>query len=184
MVHAWAPSYRGILNSERKVLARMLRLVGIELGEACAMRGWERTCYARRMNDTALWAAFAVSSLTPQQWAHETHVRTAFLFSQRFDIDEAHLRLRAGIIRLNERHGLVETSARGYFETLTRAWLVLVSDARRRTGALTSTALLTSCPELMDRGLALRHYSKGLLGTARARAIFVEPDLSPLPYVP
>jgi hypothetical protein len=99
------------------------------------------------MEDTALWAAFTNSALTHEQWTHETHVRSAFLCLQRFDLDEAHLRLRAGSILLNQRHGLVETSARGYFETLTRAWLVLVADARRRSGALTSTELLTSCPE-------------------------------------
>ena len=135
------------------------------------------------MDDAGLWAAFASSALTHAQWTHETHVRTAFLFLQRFELDEAHLRLRAGIIRLNERHGLVETSARGYFETLTRAWLVLVSDARKRRGALTSADLLGRCPELTDRGLALRHYSKELLSSARARAIFVAPDLAPLPDV-
>jgi hypothetical protein len=71
--------------------------------------------------------------------------------------------MRAGIIRLNERHGLVETSVRGYFETLTRAWVVLVADARRRS-------LVTSSAEL--------------LATPRARSIFVAPDLLSLPEVP
>jgi hypothetical protein len=33
----------------------------------------------------------------------------------------------------------------------------------------------------MDRTLLARHYSRELLASARARAIFVEPDLSPLP---
>src|SRR3954469_4639878 len=131
------------------------------------------------MDDAVLWAAFSESRLTHQEGTHETHVRTAFLFSMRFDIDEAHLRLRAGIIRLNERHGLIETAVRGYFETLTRAWLVLVFDARLRSGASTSAALIPRCPELMDRALALRYYSKALLASCRARAIFVEPDLSP-----
>ncbi len=92
--------------------------------------------------------------------------------------------MRAGIIRLNERHGLTETSARGYFETLTRAWLVLVADARLRSDAATSVELFQRCPELLDRSLPARHYSKELLGTVRARSIFVEPDLSPLPRVP
>lgn len=133
------------------------------------------------MEDDELWAAFGASALSAGQWTHETHVRTAFLFIQRFDLDEAHLRLRAGIIRLNERHGLVETSARGYFETLTRAWLVLVAAARASSGAQSSRELLARCPELLDRTLPLRHYSRALLATARARAIFLEPDLKPLP---
>jgi hypothetical protein len=136
------------------------------------------------MDDEALWAAFGGSALTREQWTHEAHVRTAFLHLQRFDLDEAHLRLRAGIIRLNERHGLVESSARGYFETLTRAWLVLVSDARRRCGAASSLDLLARCPELLDRALTLRHYSKERLGSVRARSIFLEPDLAALPEIP
>jgi hypothetical protein len=135
------------------------------------------------MDDEGLWSAFAESALTHEQWTHEVHVRTAFLFVQRFALDEAHLRMRAGIIRLNERHGLVETSARGYFETLTRAWLVIVSDARQRTSAESSGELLGGCPELLDRGLPLRYYSKARLSSVRARAIFIEPDLMPLPDV-
>jgi hypothetical protein len=135
------------------------------------------------MDDEALWVAFSESGLTAAQWTHEAHVRTAFLFVQRFALDEAHLRLRAGIIRLNARHGLIETGARGYFETLTRAWLVLVADALQRSGAPSSAELLARCPELHDRGLALRHYSKGRLSSVRARAIFIEPDLAPLPNV-
>ena len=138
---------------------------------------------SRVMDDAALWERFSASLLTHAEWTHEAHVRTAFLFASRFPIDEAHLRMRAGIIRLNERHGLVETPARGYFETLTRGWVVLVADARRRSNALTSHALLEACPELMDRGLLLKHYSRELLATARARAIFIPPDVAPLPDV-
>jgi hypothetical protein len=133
------------------------------------------------MDDEALFAAFAASALAASEWTHEAHVRTAFLFASRFDLDEAHLRLRAGIIRLNERHGLVETGARGYFETLTRCWLLLVDDARRRSGAMSSRAMLQACPELMDRMLPMRHYTRERLMSVRARAVFVEPDLEPLP---
>ena len=136
------------------------------------------------MDDQTLWQAFTRSSLTSAEWTHETHVRTAFLHAQQYALDEAHLRLRAGIIRLNERHGLVETSTRGYFETLTRVWLVLVADARARSGACSSQELLERCPELADRTLPSRHYSKQLLASVRARSIFVAPDLEPLPRVP
>ena len=136
------------------------------------------------MDDQALWLAFANAALTHEQWTHEAHVRTAFLFTQRFELDEAHLRLRAGIIRQNERHGLVESSARGYFETLTRVWLVLVADAGRRSDAQDSRELLARCPELLNRTLPLQFYSRELLQSCRARAIFVEPDVAPLPVVP
>lgn len=137
----------------------------------------------RGVDDDALLSAFAASVLTAAEWTHEAHVRTAFLFASRFDLDEAHLRLRAGIIRLNERHGLLESSARGYFETLTRCWIVRVEDARRRSGATTSQELIARCPELMDRMLPLRHYTRERLMTVHARSVFVEPDLEPLPQL-
>ena len=133
------------------------------------------------MDDEALWAAFTASSIPHHAWTHESHIRVAFLFASRFPLDEAHLRLRAGIIRLNERHGLVETGTRGYFETLTRVWLILVNHARRTSGAVMTRELLEKCPELHDRALPLRYYSKECLHSVRARAVFVEPDLAPLP---
>lgn len=135
------------------------------------------------MDDETLWEAFARHALSATEWTHEAHVRVAYLHVTRYALDEAHLRMRAGIIRMNERHGLTESVERGYFETLTRVWLVLVLDASRRARVRDSVALLSACPELFDRKLPLKHYSSEVLRTARARAIFVEPDLLPLPEV-
>jgi len=131
------------------------------------------------MTDDELWERFAQQQLAHDEWNHVLHVRTATLHLLRWDFDEAHLRLRAGIIRLNHRHGLEESANRGYFETLTRAWLHLVADALARTQVTTSLALIARCPELLDRRLPLRHYSPELLATSRARAIFVPPDREP-----
>lgn len=136
------------------------------------------------MDDDELWQLFQASALSAAQWTHEAHIRTAFLFARRFSLDEAHMRMRVGIIRLNARHGLNETSDRGYFETMTRVWLILVADATVRSAASLSHELLERCPELMDRSLPLRYYSKDALSRVRARAIFVAPDLAPLPGVP
>lgn len=135
------------------------------------------------LDDEALWDAFSRHALSATEWTHGAHLRVAYLHVTRYALDEAHLRMRAGIIRMNERHGLIETAERGYFETLTRVWLVLVLDASRRMPVERSMDLLAACPELLDRKLPLRHYSSELLRTARARAIFVGPDLLLLPEV-
>jgi len=134
-----------------------------------------------RLDDEALWDAFSRHALSATEWTHEAHLRVAYLHITRYAIDEAHLRMRAGIIRMNERHGLIETAERGYFETLTRVWLVLVLDASRRVSVERSMDLLAACPELLDRKLPLRHYSAEVLRLAKARAIFVAPDRSPSP---
>lgn len=135
------------------------------------------------MDDAEIWDAFQAGTLTHAQWNHRSHLRIACLHARQHNIDEAHLRLRAGIIRLNQRHGLVETGDRGYFETLTRAWLVLVAAALHETKARTTDELLALRPELLDRERVRRHYSKELLDSVRARAIFVAPDLHALPDV-
>lgn len=135
------------------------------------------------MDDEALWQGFTTQALPHEAWNHEAHVRVAYLHLRDagFDLDEAHIRMRAGIIRLNERHGLVETSQRGYFETVTRAWLCLVRSAAQATDLGSSTSFVERAPELLDVRLAGRHYSAEILRSARARAMFVEPDLQPLP---
>lgn len=133
------------------------------------------------LDDEALLKAFLDRCISHRGWNHVAHVRTACIHAARHDLDEAHLRLRAGIIRLNERHGLFESGARGYFETLTRAWLHLVDDARRRTGVDDSRELLEVAPDLLDRSLPLRHYSHDVLNSLHARSVFVTPDLLPLP---
>lgn len=138
----------------------------------------------RVLDDDALWTAFHDKTLAAAEWTHEAHLRVAWMHVTRYpSLDEAHLRMRAGIIRLNERHGLVESPERGYFETLTYVWLALVAHAQREERATDSRALLGARLELQDRELPLRHYSREVLRTARARAIFVPPDRAPLPSV-
>src|SRR5215475_3892049 len=95
------------------------------------------------MPDDELWHAFHAATLPVAQWNHAAHLRVAWLHLARHELDEAHLRMRVGIIRLNAAHGLVETAERGYHETLTRVWLVLVAAARRRAPGADSTHLVS-----------------------------------------
>lgn len=105
------------------------------------------------------------------------------MFLERYELDEAHLRMRVGIIRLNHAHALDESAERGYFETLTRAWLVLVAAARTVESATDSEAFLVRHPGLLDRQSLLAFYSRGRILSVAARARWLEPDLAPLPVV-
>lgn len=133
------------------------------------------------MDDDALLAAFTESRLPSEAWTHRAHLRVAWLFLRTGSLDEAHVLLRVGIIRLNAVHGLVETASRGYHETLTRAWLRLVAAARRDGGDASSEAFLERCAARLDRQAVLAHYSRERITSVAARAVFVEPDLAPLP---
>jgi hypothetical protein len=131
------------------------------------------------LGDDALWRAFHDATLPAAAWTHAAHLRIAWLHLARHELDEAHLRMRVGIIRLNAAHGLVETAQRGYHETLTRVWLVLVAAARHRAPGADSVSLLAQ-PGL-EREAPLAYYSRARLFSVAARARFVPPDLAELP---
>lgn len=135
------------------------------------------------LTDEALWQAFGASTLPAEAWTHRAHLRMAWLFLKRHPIDEAHLLLRVGIIRLNAFHNLVETPVRGYHETLTRLWLALIASLIRTADAPapTSAAFVDTHAAALGRDAAARYYSRERLMSPRARAIFVPPDLAPLP---
>ena len=125
--------------------------------------------------------AFDAASLPQAEWTHAAHitVATAHVFR---DPAQALDRLRAGIRRLNAAHGLVETSTRGYHETLTRFYTWAVArEVRAAPAGLGLGALATRVVEaLTDRNVPLRHYSRERLMSPAARAGWVEPDLAPL----
>jgi len=135
------------------------------------------------LTDEAIWQAFSASTLPAEAWTHRAHLRMAWLFLKRHPLDEAHLLLRVGIIRLNAFHGLVETPARGYHETLTRLWLALVASLMRAADAQTSAAFVDAHAVELGRDAAARYYSRERVMSPRARAIFVAPDLAPLPDI-
>jgi hypothetical protein len=131
------------------------------------------------LDDDALWRGFQERTISHAQWTHRAHLRVAWLHVTRHELDEAHLRMRVGIIRLNATHGLVETELRGYHETLTRVWLVLVREARRRVSSPDSASFVAT-PGL-EREAPLRYYSRERLFSVAARAMFIAPDLAELP---
>lgn len=133
------------------------------------------------LDDAALWQAFHERTLPHGQWTHRAHLRVAWMHLERYALDEAHLRMRAGIILLNASHGLVESPARGYHETMTRVWLVLVAAARARERCGDSAAFVAG--HALDRDAPLAFYSRERLLSGAARSVFVPPDRAPLPQV-
>jgi len=132
--------------------------------------------------DEQLSRAFWGIELPSSDWTHDAHLRMAWLTLEDRSLDEAHLLLRVGIIKLNAFHGLVETKERGYHETITRVWLALVAAAKTAARGDDSREFLSLHPAL-GREAPLRHYSKSRLFSLAARAHYVTPDLEPLPPI-
>lgn len=133
------------------------------------------------MDDAQLWQAFTTATLPAAAWTHAAHLRVAHMHLARHTLDDAHILMRVGIIKLNAAHGLVETPVRGYHETITRVWLILVQHAARSVPGSDSPAFLAAQEHTLRADAPLRHYTKGRLFSSLARAMFIEPDLEPLP---
>lgn len=128
-------------------------------------------------------AAFELRTLPAAEWTHHAHLLVGLWYASRLPPAEALDAMRTGILRLNEAHGVVTTPARGYHETITRAYMRIIGRfvaERGRTGGWGARAA-----ELLarhgERDHLLRHYSRDRLMSPEARFGWVEPDLEPLP---
>jgi hypothetical protein len=133
------------------------------------------------VTDEELWEAFSTATLPMPRWTHREHLRIAWMYARAHPLDEAHLLMRIGIVRLNRSHELVETPSRGYHETITRAWLVIIGALLGEVRAETSDTFVDACGVRLSREALFRHYSRDRLLSVRARSVFVEPDLEPFP---
>lgn len=127
-------------------------------------------------------AAFEQCRIPANQWTHQAHLRAARIFLERNGLDGAHILLRVRIIRLNASHGLNETIERGYHETLTRTWLLLVAERMRSHSSADSLQFVAENLGHLRHEAPLRHYTRDRLYSPLARAVFLPPDLEPLPF--
>lgn len=126
------------------------------------------------LTDEELVAGFEAGSLA--QFHHADHVRLTVVYLARHGRDEALRRLTDGILRLATADGHPEK----FHLTMTRAWVEIIEAARiAHPRAATPEALVSACPELLDRNVLLRYYSRERLDSDRARTEWLTPDLLP-----
>ncbi|MBI3726596.1 hypothetical protein HY251_21945 [bacterium] len=132
------------------------------------------------MTDDEFLRAFETCALARADWTHRAHVRMAWLRLTRLPFDEALLRIREGIRKLNTE---VLKSA-GYHETVTVAFTRIIHERIGSEGAAIPFETFASRhADLLDREckVLLKYYSRELIHSPRAKESFVEPDVSPLP---
>ena len=116
------------------------------------------------MIDDKLLSDFEAGTLGNAGFPHARHVQVTWALAHRYASDEALLRLITGIQGIAARAG----RPTAYHETITRAWFTLISAADD----------LDRHPELFDKTLLERYYSRSRLAEGRDR--WLEPDLHPL----
>jgi hypothetical protein len=130
------------------------------------------------MSDDEFLHGFMDGSLLPGHFHHRDHLRLAWLLVRRLDVESAGAAVAAGIRRFAAGHG----QAAKYHETLTQFWVRIVGHMlHERPDIADFDAFIAAFPQLLDKGLPQRHWQRETLGSAAARATWVEPDLLALP---
>jgi hypothetical protein len=126
---------------------------------------------------------FRSATLPRAQWTHLAHLRVGAWHVHHFGAAEALVRLRHGIRALNVAHGGANTPTGGYHETITAAYVRLISEFLAASDAAVSLEHRVDrmlAGPMADRKVLLRFWSQETLMSPAARAAWVPPDVAPL----
>ena len=122
------------------------------------------------MNDEEFLAAFEGCAL--EEFHHRDHVKVAYLYLRRYPLEEAIVKVRAGLQALAVAWGApTDELEKGYHETVTQAWL------RDGGEAENAEAFCEREAQLMEKNCLELFYSRERLFTWTAKREYVEPDL-------
>jgi hypothetical protein len=121
------------------------------------------------VTDHEFLTAFEDGSLAAEAFDHSAHIRAAFLYLSRHAFLEACVAMRDSLRRFAARAG----NGNLYHETITVAFMSIVSGRMERSPEFGWEALLAAHPELCDRGLLSRYYRPETLASPVARQRFV-----------
>src|SRR5262252_2457502 len=128
------------------------------------------------MNDNEFLAAFEARTL--EEFHHRDHIKVAYLYLRQYPLDEAIVKVRAGLQALAAAWGApVDDLERGYHETMTQAWVRLVHATMSDCGvAKNAETFCEQQPQLMKTTRLELYYSRERLMTWEAKRQSVAPD--------
>jgi hypothetical protein len=131
------------------------------------------------MDDSEFLTSLFERTLPKHDWTHEAHLRFGWLLTNRFEFAEALHIAREKIDSYNQKVG----ANVGYHETITRAFLHLISSRKQETPCTSFEEFKTRNADLFETKLKVlfQYYSNEVLWSPQSKTIFVEPDLKPLP---
>lgn len=125
------------------------------------------------MTDADFLAALERCTLPESEFTHAAHVRAAYLYLCRGSFGQAIDRMAATIRRYATSLGKPDR----YHDTITVGFLALIRERISEDGDGGSwTEFAAANPDLLDRGLLLRHYRQAQLQSRLARRVFVLPQ--------
>jgi hypothetical protein len=133
-------------------------------------------------------SAFEALLLPKRDWTHAAHLTIGALYCLRYGEHDALERLRIGIRRLNESHGVENSDSHGYHETLTRFWLIIISrfliEYKARHPQASDLSAIHALVERFgaDSGFFRRFWTCDVTSSVEARRRWVAPDALPLDW--
>jgi len=126
------------------------------------------------MTDEQFARAFERGEIPPADFDHRAHVRVAWVYLREGPSFEAALaRMREGI----RQFAAAANASQKYHETITVLWMRLLSEAADRVPQPCELVeLLDRCPELADKDLPLKYYTRERLFSDEARIRWMPPD--------
>ena len=129
------------------------------------------------LDDAAFLEAFENCNLPHGIFHHADHVRLAWLYVGKYGAVESEQRLLDGIRKM----AACANAPAKFLYTTTVAWARLVASARAQSPTKESFVVwVENFPELLDRDLLAKYYSKERLTSPESRAGWLEPDFAPL----
>lgn len=121
---------------------------------------------------------FEQCRLPYERWSHRAHLAVATTYLRRLGLEAATDLVRQNIQRYNRTCGQPD----GYHETITRFYMHVIRRflAERGAGLTVAEVVEELVRDVAGKESARAYYSAELLGSAEARAAWVEPDLRPL----
>jgi hypothetical protein len=133
------------------------------------------------INDEVFLEQFENQTLSPDLFDHYGHLRLAWLYLNRYSLDEAIEKVTGGIALYARSLGAGDKFQR----TLTEAIVRIMAFRKESGNADTLMAYLAENRDLIEdiRAVVGVHYSSERLNSEAARTRFVNPDLRPLDSV-
>ncbi len=109
---------------------------------------------------------------------HQSHLTVATWYVYEFTLEQAMDKMRAGLLRLIEHHGV---DPEKYNETLTVFWLKMIEKQVNQLDSDLSLIEVTNAVinALGNSSLVFEYYSPELLKSQAAKKKWIEPDLKP-----
>ena len=128
---------------------------------------------------------FRERTLPKEAWTHEAHLVTAIWFHLHHSPEEAICFLRSGIVLYNDSVGGKNTPTDGYHETMTLFWCRAIGTfiAANRNLPLVALCEVFLSSKMAAKDYPLTFYSREVLFTVKARALWVEPDRAPFDFL-